>query len=179
MELYFVTGNKNKLQEFEEILEIKLKSVKMEFDEIQAIEVKKVVEHKTRQAYEKIGRPVITEDTGLYFEAWKGLPGALIKWFDKAIGYKNIPNLLKGSRKAKAQTVIGYFDGKKYENFIGEVYGTISKRSRGKTNFGWDLMFVPKGYSKTFAEMKSEEKNKISMRKKALEKFKKFIQKKA
>ncbi len=177
MKIYFVTGNMNKLREFEQILGTKLKSVKMHVDEIQAIDVKKVVEHKTKQAYEKIGRPVITEDTGLYLEAWKGLPGALIKWFDKAIGYKNIPNLLEGSRKAKAQTVIGYFDGKTYENFIGEVSGTISQRSRGKTDFGWDLMFVPKGYSKTFAEMRPEEKNQISMRRIALEKFKKFIKK--
>jgi len=175
MEICFVTSNENKLREFEEILGFNLKQIELDLDEIQAVEVEKVVEHKTKQAFERIKKPVITEDTGLYFEAWNGLPGALIKWFDKTIGYANLCELLGKNRKAKAQTIVGYFDGKNYRSFIGEISGKIASRPKGNAGFGWDIIFIPDGYKKTFAEMRPEEKNKISMRKIALEKFKEFL----
>ncbi len=173
--LYFITGNKNKLREFEEILGFKLKNLNLDLDEIQAIEVEKVIEHKAREAFKKIKKPLIVEDTGLYFEAWNGMPGALSKLFDEAIGYNNLCKLLKNNRKAKAKTVIGYFDGRNYRNFVGEISGAIAMAPRGRTNFGWDAIFIPLGHKKTFAQMKPIQKNKISMRKIALEKFRKFI----
>jgi XTP/dITP diphosphohydrolase len=173
--IYLVTSNKNKFKEFKEILGFKLKRVSLELDEIQAIEVEKVVEHKTKQAFNKIKKPVICEDTGLYFKEWNGLPGALAKLFDKTIGYRNLCKILKSNRKAKAQTVIGYFDGKNYKSFIGEISGRIAKSPRGKNGFGWDVIFIPHGYSKTFAQMSSGEKNQISMRKIALEKLRSFL----
>lgn len=173
--IYFVTGNKNKVREFEEILGFKLKNVVLNLDEIQTIEVEKIVEHKTREAFNKIKKPVITEDTGLYFEAWKGLPGALSKIFGETIGYSGLCGLLKNNRKAKAKTVIGYFDGKDYRSFSGEISGSIAKTPKGNTNFGWDNIFIPRGHNKTFAEMLLEEKNNISMRKIALEKLRVFV----
>jgi len=175
MEIYFITGNKNKLKEFEQILGFPLKHIKLNLMEIQTIEAKKAAKHKAKQAFEIIKKPVIVEDTGLYFSAWEGLPGALIKIFAETIGYKKLCELLGKERTAKAQTVIGYFDGKKYRDFIGEISGRIAYRPRGKNNFGWDVIFIPKGKKKTLAEMSFEEKNKISMRKKAIEKFKKFL----
>ena len=175
MAIYLATSNKEKLREFEEILGFNLKQIELDLDEIQAVEVEKVVEHKTKQAFDKIKKPVITEDTGLYFEAWNGLPGALIKLFDETVGYANLCELLGENRKAKAQTIVGYFDGKNYRSFIGEISGKIAPSPKGKTGFGWDIIFIPDGYEKTFAEMKPEEKNKISMRKIALEKFKEFL----
>lgn len=175
MKIYFATSNKNKFNEFENILGFKLNQLNIDLDEIQAIDVEKVVEHKTRQAYKIIKKPVITEDTGLYFEEWGGLPGALAKFFDQTIGYKNLCQMLKSNRRAKAQTVIGYFDGKSYRSFKGEVKGTIARRPKGKNNFGWDIIFIPNGCKKTYAELTSQEKNKISMRKKALNKFKRFL----
>jgi len=186
MAIYLVTGNKNKLREFEQILGFKLNHIDLDLDEIQAVDAEEVVEHKVREAYQKISarggsrqragkKSVLVEDTGLYFEAWNGLPGALIKLFGQAVGYRNLPRLLKKNRRAKAKTVIGYFDGKNYKNFIGEISGTISKSPKGKTNFGWDIIFIPKGNRRTFAQMTAEEKNKISMRKVALEKLRKFL----
>jgi len=177
MKVYFVTGNKNKLKEFKQILGFELKQITLDLDEIQAIEVEKVVEHKAREAFRRVKNPVIVEDTGLYFKDWNNLPGALAKFFDKTIGYAILCKLLRGSREATAETVIGYFDGKRYRSFVGQIEGTISDKAKGKTNFGWDIIFIPKGYKKTFAEM-GEEKNKISMRKIALEKLKRFLERK-
>lgn len=172
--IFLVTSNKNKVREFEEILGFKLSHIDLELDEIQEIDVEKVVRHKAEQAFLKIKKPVIVEDTGLYLKEWNGLPGALVKLFGQTIGYKNLCKLIKKNRQAKAQTVIGYFDGKKYKSFVGEILGNISLVAKGKTNFGWDPIFIPKGKKKTFAEVSNEEKNKISMRKIALSKFKKF-----
>jgi len=177
MLIYLVTGNKNKLREFEEILGFKLKNIELNLGEIQAIEVEKVVEHKTKEAFEIIKKPVLTEDTGLYFDDWNGLPGALAKLFDKTIGYQNLCKLLKNNRRARAQTVIGYFDGKNYKSFIGEIQGTIARTPKGKMGFGWDLIFIPEGYKKTFGEMTPKEKNQISMRKIALEELRRFLKK--
>lgn len=178
MIVYFVTGNKNKLKEVEGILGFKLRHISLDLDEIQAVEVKKVVEHKARQAFENIKKPVLVEDTGLYIEAWNGLPGALTKWFHETIGYKKVCQLLKNNRKARAQDIIGYFDGKEYRHFVGEVKGTIAKAPRGKHGFGWDSIFIPKKHKITYGQMTANEKNKISMRKIAWKKAKKFLKNK-
>jgi XTP/dITP diphosphohydrolase len=176
--IYFVTSNKNKLREFEEILGFSINNIALDLDEIQAIEVEKVVKHKVKQAFEKVKKPVIAEDTGLYIESLNGLPGALGKFFDKTIGYSRLCKLVHGNRKALAKTVIGYFDGLKYRDFVGKIEGSIAKEAKGDNNFGWDIIFIPKGFNITLAQMSSEEKNKISMRKIALEKFKEFWLKK-
>ena len=62
MELYFVTGNKRKIREFEEILGIKLKHADIELDELQETDSEKVSEHKARQAFDKLKKPVIVND---------------------------------------------------------------------------------------------------------------------
>jgi XTP/dITP diphosphohydrolase len=175
MEIYFATGNKNKVKEFEEILKIPLKSVNLELPEPQTLNPKEVVAFKAKRAFEIIKKPVIVEDTGLHFKVWNGLPGALIKVFSRALGYKKLCELLGKERRAKAQTVIGYFDGKEYRTFFGELKGKIALSPKGSNNFGWDVIFVPENSSKTLAEMTPEEKNKISMRKKAIDKLKKFL----
>jgi len=175
MKVYFVTSNKNKVREFEKILKMPLKNISLNLTELQSIEIEEVVKYKAKQAFEAVKKPVIVEDTGLYFEDWKGLPGALIKIFSQTLGYKKLCQILGKNRKAKAKTVIGYFDGKEYREFTGELKGKIASSPRGSNNFGWDVIFIPQSRRKTLAEMTLEEKNKISMRKKAADKLRKFI----
>lgn len=175
MNICLVTGNENKAREFEEILGFKLGRANLDLEEIQSVQVEKVIINKTKQAFGIIGKPVIAEDTGLYFDSWNGLPGALAKLFDKTIGYRKLCGLLGSERGAKAQTVVGYFDGNDYRSFIGEINGTIAESPRGKNGFGWDMIFIPEGHSKTFAEMENGEKNRVSMRKIALEKLRNFL----
>ena len=174
-EILLVTSNRNKLREFEQILGFRIENAALDLDEIQTVEVEDVVEHKAKQAFERIKKPVLCEDTGLYFDEWNGLPGALMKWFGRTIGYENLCSLLRENRKARAKTVIGYFDGKNYESFKGEVAGTISLFPKGTGNFGWDPIFIPEGSDRTFAQMTTEEKNEISMRRIALEELKRFL----
>ena len=79
------------------------------------------------------------------------------------------------NRKAYFVTVMCLFDESGENYFEGRVYGNLTQEIRGKKGFGYDPIFIPKDYEITFAEMKAEDKNKISHRKKAIEKFLDFI----
>lgn len=176
--MIFVTGNHQKLKEFEEILGIKLNHSDLDLDEIQSIEVEEVAEHKARQAYELLKEPVIVEDTGLYFEELNGLPGAFIKFFVKKLTLERIASLIKENRKARAVTCIAYFDGEELKTFIGETKGEVVEGPKGENGFGWDPIFIPEGYERTFAELTDEEKTSRFMRKEAIKKLKDFFDKK-
>ena len=171
--ILFVTRNENKLKEAREILgsSFMVDSVDLDLFEIQAIDGQKVVESKIKEAYQKIGQPLIVEDNQLYFKAWNGLPGALIHWFLEAVGCEGICKMMQDEkdRRVEAVVVIGYYNGTELEFFKGSIAGTISMEPRGEFKFGWDPIFIPKGYDQTFGEMGIEEKNKISMRRMALE----------
>lgn len=177
-DIFFITSNKNKLREFEGIIGFKPKQYLLDLVEIQEIDVKKVIKYKAFEAYKIIKKPVIVEDTGLYFDYFDGFPGALIKWLLISLGNKKICDLLIGKNsKCFAKTCYGFYDGKIYKIFEGKIKGKISKFPKGKTSFGWDPIFIPDGYSKTFAQMTPLEKNSISMRKIALQKLKKYLNK--
>jgi non-canonical purine NTP pyrophosphatase (RdgB/HAM1 family) len=172
--MIFVTSNHQKLKEFESILGIKLNHSDIDLDEIQSVEVEEVAVHKAKQAYELLKEPVIVEDTGLYFEELNGLPGALIKFFVKKLTLNQICSLIKENRKAMAITCIVFFDGQELKTFKGETKGEIASEPRGVNGFGWDPIFIPEGYSQTFAEITSEEKEYKFMRKEAIKKLKLF-----
>jgi len=178
-ELVYVTGNLNKLNESEKILEMKLKHADIDAPEIQAINVSEVVKEKAIYSYNILKKPVVVDDSGLYFNSMKGFPGALIKWLFKSVGNEGIFNIINSfkNKSAYAEVVIGYYDGINFESFSGKIDGEIVKPA-GTNGFGWDAIFKVNENSKTFAQMTSEEKNLISMRKIALMKFKDFLNKK-
>lgn len=184
-EIIFVTGNDGKFREAQEILgnEFDLERIKLDLPEIQGIDVCEVAEKKAKEAFVELKKTVLIEDTGLCFEAWHGLPGALIKWFlmpDKDAGMEKIIKMLGGfsNRKAEAVTVFAYCDENGARIFEGRISGTIAEAPRGPNGFGWDQIFIPAGHGKTFGEMERDEKNKISMRRNALQKLKKYLSEK-
>lgn len=176
MELYFITGNKNKFAEASAIIP-ELRRVEMELDEIQEIDARKVIEHKLREAIEQKETSFIVEDVSLYLDCLNGLPGPLIKWFLKTVGVNGLYDICKryDSYKAKAVSLIGHTDGEKIEFFEGKLEGKIVGAT-GKNGFGWDPIFKPNSFNKTYAEMTSSEKNQISHRRKALDKLKKYLE---
>ncbi len=173
---YFATGNTNKLREVNQILELELKQIKVDLIEPQGLNLDEIIKIKAHDAFRKTGKMVLIEDTSLEFEAWNGLPGPLIKWFLESVGNEGILRMLANelNRRAVAKTALAFFDGHKSHVFIGQLQGKITKQLRGKKGFGWDPIFIPEGFTKTFAEMTPEEKNSISMRRKALLKLKEF-----
>jgi len=176
--IYFVTSNKNKLKEAEDILELKLNQINLDLIEVQEIETAEVVKQKAKTAFDLIKKPILVEDTGLYIEKWNGFPGALIKWMLKTIGNRRICELLGKNRKAFVKTCFCLYNGKNFNIFTGELKGKIPNKPKGKSGFGWDPIFQPNNYSETFAQMSQQEKNKISMRKIALTKLKDFLKNK-
>jgi len=177
----FVTGNRNKYLEFKRILNIQLFQQDVDLPEIQSINIEDVVVDKVKAAYFELKRPVMIEDTGLYFEAWNGLPGALIKWFLASVGNDGLSQMIckNPNKNAIAKTCIASYDGINDPNiFLGEVNGTIADIPRGKNGFGWDSIFIPNGYNQTFAEMTGEHKDKFSMRNIALKKATEYFKNK-
>jgi XTP/dITP diphosphohydrolase len=90
------------------------------------------------------------------------------------LGYPKIAKLAGGS-PAFARVGIGLYDGREVKLFFGITQGKISGRPKGTNGFGWDVIFIPKGYSKTRAQLEGEDYDKTSPRKKALEKLEKYL----
>ncbi|MFH0856332.1 MAG: RdgB/HAM1 family non-canonical purine NTP pyrophosphatase [bacterium] len=175
--LIIITSNKNKVKEISAITGLKLDSADLEIPEIQALDVEEVAREKAIAAYKIIKKPVIVDDTGLYIEALGDLPGAFITWFLKCMGTGGIINLMRGekNRRAYVKTCIAYADKNGARTFVGKIKGIIPKKVSGSRGFGWDAIFIPEGYKKTYSEMSKDEKNSISMRKEALKKFMTFL----
>ena len=176
MSLIFLTGNQHKLREAKNILNTPIQNIDFDIEEIQGTS-EEIIKHKIKLAYQKIQKPLFVEDVSLEIEAWNGFPGPYIKWLNKSVGREGVSKLMQNetNRNANVICLIGYHDGKKVHIFCGEIKGTIAKKARGENGFGFDPVFIPNGYSQTFAEMTSEEKNKISHRTLALLKFKKIL----
>lgn len=179
MKIHFVTRNPNKLREAREILEgIKIERIDLDVPEIQAKEVEDVVREKARAAANLSGKTVMVEDTGFYLDAFNGFPGAMITWVIKDIGNRGILKLMEGikNRGVTVKAAIGYCSPDSEPNvFVGVVKGEVAEKERGTGGFGFDPIFIPEGHNQTYAEMGVKNKNKISHRRRALEKFREFI----
>lgn len=177
MTLYFITGNKNKLAEVQALLP-QVQQLDIDLAEIQEINPHKIIEAKLQEALKHKEGEFIVEDTSLYFDALNGLPGPLIKWFSHKLGNNGLYNLALSQQntRAEAKTLIGYAKSKQeIFYFEGTIKGTIISPT-GETTFGWDPIFQPEGYTKSFAQMSSDEKRTISMRTIAVKKLKIFLE---
>jgi non-canonical purine NTP pyrophosphatase (RdgB/HAM1 family) len=165
MKVTFITGNPNKARMLKDNLDYEVEHMKVELDEIQSLELKKIVEHKVRQAYQIVKGPVLVEDVSLRLDALGGLPGPLIKWFLEEMGAEGICNIANklGNHEAVAEVCYGYFDGNILKLFVGQKKGIISPEVRGE-DFGWNRCFIPEGSDKTYAEMSGEESERFALR---------------
>lgn len=174
MKIIFLTGNQGKLSEATSIIP-EIEGIEIDLPEVQEIDAKKIIENKLKEAAKHLEDNLIVEDTSLYLDGLGGLPGPLIKWFMKTIGNEGLVKIADSfGNKAEARTWIGYLNNGKVEFFEGVIKGTIVE-PRGENGFGWDAIFQPEGYEKTFAEMTMEEKNELSMRKIAFQRLKDYL----
>ncbi|XP_075213042.1 inosine triphosphate pyrophosphatase [Lycorma delicatula] len=179
--IVFVTGNIKKLEETVAILgknlPFELVSEKIDLPEFQG-DTQFISSLKCKEAAKIIKGPVIIEDTSLCFNALGGLPGPYIKWFLEKLGPNNLPKLIDSweDKTATAICTFAYTEGENSEVklFEGKVPGIIVN-SRGPQDFGWDSIFQPEGYNKTYAELSKQIKNEISHRSKAVLALKKFL----
>lgn len=178
-DLTFITGNQSKADQLSRHLEFPVNHLKLDLVEIQSLNLEKVTFFKAKEAFAKIKKPVLVEDTSLTFKALGALPGPLIKWFLHELGNDGICKLLDGfdNRSALAEVCFGFYDGKNLKLVKSKMPGMIAKKPRGKAGFGWDPIFIPEGYDKTWGEMSDEEQKKSSMRRVALQKLEEYLKK--
>ncbi|KAG5177280.1 inosine triphosphate pyrophosphatase-like protein [Tribonema minus] len=137
-----------------------------------------ISQEKCKLAAVEVGGPAMVEDTSLCLNALNGMPGPYIKFFLKACGNEGLWNMIKAysDKTAYAQCCMSFSLGPGCEpvTFVGRTDGTITSPC-GAGGFGWDAIFIPRGYDLSFASMPQEEKNKISHRSDALAKFAAYL----
>ncbi len=175
----FITGNQAKADSLAKYLGFPVRHQKIDLDEIQSLELKRVVEHKVRQAYEAVGSPVIVEGVALEFKALGRLPGTFIRFYVDEVPFETICRTLDGlDRAAVARCVFGFYDGTTSEFFEGSLEGSIAEHPQGDNGYGWDKIFIPAGYMQTRAELSEEDYKKTYLMIKPLEKLKVFLENK-
>ena len=187
MELIFATHNNNKVKEVTKMLPsyLSMKSLTAIdfFEEIE--ETGKTFEEnallKAKTIFNKTGKNVFADDSGLVIEALDGAPGVYsARYAGTGKDEDNIAKALKeldGKTNRKAYFISIFcliLNGKEYF-FEGRVNGTIAIEIMGNNGFGYDPIFIPDGFSKSFAQMTPEEKNAISHRGKAIGKLNNFL----
>lgn len=187
MELIFATHNNNKVKEVTKMLPSYLSMKSLTdinfFDEIEetGTTFEENAQLKAKTIFDKTGKNIFADDSGLVIEALDGAPGVYsARYAGTGKDEDNIAKALKeleGKTNRKAYFISIFcliLDGKEYF-FEGRVNGTIATEIMGKNGFGYDPIFIPDGFSKSFAQMSPEEKNAISHRGKAVEKLNNFL----
>jgi len=187
--LVFATNNKHKLEEVAAILKDKVELLSLNdihcFTDIpetaETLEGNALL--KSSYIYENFQLDCFADDTGLEVEALNGAPGVLSARFAGGEGHDAEANMLKllsemegkENRKAQFRTAISLILNGETYLFEGIIEGEIIKEKRGTSGFGYDPIFIPKGYNETFAELGNEIKNKISHRALAVNQLCEFL----
>lgn len=188
--LVFSTNNEHKLEEVKAILEpyYQILSLKDIGDDTDIPETGETLEDnaliKANYLWDTYHTNCFADDTGLEVEALNNAPGVYSARYagEQKSSTDNVAKLLKElegkeNRNAQFRTVIALIiDGKKYV-FEGKIKGVITTSARGNSGFGYDPVFQPEGYDKTFAELTFADKNEISHRARAVEQLALFLRK--
>lgn len=188
MKICFATNNKNKVDEISallpkefEVLSLKVVGCHEELPEHQATLSGNSLE-KAQYLYDHYHINCFADDTGLEVEALDGAPGVYSARYagEQRSSNNNMQLLLEKlaneeNRNAQFRTVITLIIDGNAQQFEGVAKGKIAKAKSGEKGFGYDPIFIPEGFSKSFAAMNGTEKNKISHRGKAIEKLIKYL----
>lgn len=178
MELVFASANQNKVNEINKLLPAQIKLLSLNdikcFEDIP--ETQQTIEgnalQKAKYVFDKYGKSCFADDTGMEVEALNGRPGVYSARYagEQKNADDNMNKILSelkefSNRKACFKTVIVFITNSGEEHlFEGKVNGEIVLSKRGTNGFGYDSIFQPEGYDKTFGEMNMETKNQISHR---------------
>lgn len=177
--LAFVTGNPDKLAEARRIWTagdagdrgLIFEAVALELPEIQSLDLLEVLRAKGAEAFRRLRRPLVVEETGLEIEAFNGFPGPLVKWLLAALGPEGMARaaLTVAEREGKSGAAVArcmtlYLDGDREIVGEGVERGTLVLPPRGGQGFGWDPVFLPEGESRTYGELPPTEKDRLGHR---------------
>lgn len=182
MKVFFATTNRHKFQEVRDILKgypMELEHLEMAYEESHDDAIEEIASKAAKKLAKDLGRPVVVEDTGLFFRAYNNFPGALPKFVFESLGYKGILKLLEGeTRKAYFKTVASFCQpGERPVLFEGILEGSITEsvHNRDKDVMPYERIFVPEGREATLSDMTLEEKNAFSHRAQAFRKFGEYL----
>ena len=188
MKLVFATNNRHKLDEVRAIVGDRVEVLSLNdidcHDDIpetaDTLQGNALI--KARHIYTKYGLDCFADDTGLEVDALDGAPGVYSARYagEKCDSEANMQKLLheltgKNNRNAQFRTVIALIIKGEEKLFNGIVKGTITEEKMGDSGFGYDPIFVPEGFSESFAQMGSEMKNSISHRYRATEQLGNYL----
>ena len=191
MKLVFATNNKHKLQEVRDIIGsgveiLSLSDINCNDDipeTADTLDGNALI--KARYIYEKYNVNCFADDTGLEVDALDGAPGVYSARYagDGHDSEANMKKLLenltgKNNRNAQFRTVIALIIDGEEKLFNGIVKGTITEEKMGDSGFGYDPIFIPEGFSESFAQMSSEQKNSISHRYRATKQLSDYLKEK-
>ncbi|MEA2036529.1 MAG: RdgB/HAM1 family non-canonical purine NTP pyrophosphatase [Nanoarchaeota archaeon] len=183
MKVYFVTCNKNKVREVQEIFgdKHKVEQLPIDYPELRSDYAEEIAKMAAKQLADKLKKPLFVEDSGLFIKALDGLPGTSSAYIHKRIGLKGILKLMKGvkDRECAYVSAVAYCEpGKKPVSFVGSEKGRISDKIKGKNGFGHDPIFIPEKSKKTYGEIDNVEKEK-KFRRLAVVKLLRYLERKA
>lgn len=180
MKIEYVTSNQKKFEEAQHILsEWTLEQINIELTEIQG-ERSEIIKHKAFEAFNKLQKPLIVEDVSLCCPALNGLPGPYIKDFLIHLGSKGIAELIHKyeDHSVEAVCTVAYIElNAPLMIFEGILKGQIvaPRVDLKQGTMGWNPIFLPEGYQRTFGEMTLKERSAISMRYLALIQLKDYL----
>lgn len=162
--MVYLTTNPGKFAEAERIfkeygIDIQIKNPDFEVLEIQADNCKEVASFSVKYACEKLNRPCVKSDSGLYIDALGGLPGPYNHDFDTHIGIEKFLELFKNetNRKARLEDCFAYCEpGSEPIVFTGGGTGIIANESKGNLGRWHDKFYIPDGETKTLSELREE-----------------------
>ena len=190
MKLVFATNNSNKIKEVSILISnqieiISLKDIGCNEDIIESKNT--IIDNailKANYIKNNYGYNCFADDTGLEVDFLNGRPGVYSKRFagENSTDELNMEKLLEcmkesNNRNARFRTVIALNINNQVITFTGLCEGKILKQKRGNNGFGYDPIFLPKGYNNSFGEMSIIEKNKIAHRSKAVKKLINYLNK--
>ena len=191
MKIIFATNNAHKLSEVQAVLGegFELVTPRMCGVEEEIPETAETLEgnasQKSHYLYDRTGLDCFADDTGLEVEALGGEPGVHSARYatdghDFAANNRLLLKNLEGkeNRRARFRTVISLIEGGEEHLFEGIVEGRIIDHESGEEGFGYDPLFVPDGFDRTFAKMTAEEKNAVSHRGRAVRKLVAYLHEK-
>ncbi len=186
--IVFASNNQHKINEIQQLIPAELKLLSLDsigcVEEIPetALTIEGNAILKANYVTEKYGHFCFADDTGLEVEALNGEPGVYSARYagEQKNANDNMQKLLKNlefstHRNAQFKTIICLNINGEQHLFEGIVKGKIGLEPKGNQGFGYDPIFIPDGYTTTFAEMSMEEKSKISHRGLAVEKLVRFL----
>lgn len=163
--LTYLTTNEDKIREAKEFfvkkygIDLEIVNPNFKLIEIQASNCSEVVAFTVKYAADKLKKPVLKSDTGLYIEALGGLPGPYNAYFDKQIGVDKFLELFKDetNRRARIEHCFGYCEpGGEPKIFCSGGYGTIALKASGDRGRWQDKFFIPDGESETLSVLRDK-----------------------